>query len=614
VLSLVYLLLLGALAGAIPVIFELAGCLLTLGLKLAYDHTAWGRQQQQQQAAEIEQQLCEVLCAIEEQQECEENEEQQQQQQQHKQHSLLECQLPIKQQAAEDSTTHCILNNSSGDFNLQPQQQQQQLQQHYSNSTAKQSFRSDEPLYRDEPGFSSDGGAATVSVQLSTKAAAAAANGSAQTAAQSAAPCDVRVVVYQNPLAARDSIAGTTAVSSAASSADGAVVAQKPIAAAALEKQNNGFYRRPAALYTPGSSLSGATVSATAALALAVQQLQQQQHKQQPWYMRTGIRHGASIPTSSAGGVVLPSAASVIFAASTEQRQPQSCCQCCHVCGAQQLPQQQQQRSAGASTAGRLSLFGQGVAAYLSGGNRVRSRTGTGHVPTSSRSSSQGTIAGCNKSKNAQLRKRPSLDMPHGGSNWQSEHQPERSSMSLSSLGLEAWQALRQRSVMLLSLTGINSSRNRGGATSRNAASNAQQFEDRQQQGEAVVYAAATEAGTLQAAAAAAPTDTAAAQATADGASPKQRQQLAAGSSRRLKLLPVLPVIQSEPCTPRAFGMAAEGGALLPAEHSKVVGSRFSSAAAAAAATAAGGAAAAVQLPGDPEQGPLAEPDLRRQQ
>jgi hypothetical protein len=68
VLSLVYLLLLGALAGAIPVIFELAGCLLTLGLKLAYDHTAWGcQQQQQQQAAEIEQQLCEAALVLDEQ-------------------------------------------------------------------------------------------------------------------------------------------------------------------------------------------------------------------------------------------------------------------------------------------------------------------------------------------------------------------------------------------------------------------------------------------------------------------------------------------------------------------------------------------------------------------
>jgi hypothetical protein len=65
ILSLVYLLLLGALAGAIPVIFELAGCLLTLGLKLAYDHTQWGRQQQAQQAAEMEQQLCEAVSLLE---------------------------------------------------------------------------------------------------------------------------------------------------------------------------------------------------------------------------------------------------------------------------------------------------------------------------------------------------------------------------------------------------------------------------------------------------------------------------------------------------------------------------------------------------------------------
>ncbi|WIA41022.1 hypothetical protein OEZ86_004660 [Tetradesmus obliquus] len=46
VLSLVYLLLIDALAGAIPVAFEVAGCLVTLGLKLAYDHTTWGQQQQ----------------------------------------------------------------------------------------------------------------------------------------------------------------------------------------------------------------------------------------------------------------------------------------------------------------------------------------------------------------------------------------------------------------------------------------------------------------------------------------------------------------------------------------------------------------------------------------
>ncbi|WIA20737.1 hypothetical protein OEZ85_005107 [Tetradesmus obliquus] len=60
VLSLVYLLLIDALAGAIPVIFELAGCLLTLSLKLAYDHTAWGKEQQQQKAAALQEQ---ILCS-----------------------------------------------------------------------------------------------------------------------------------------------------------------------------------------------------------------------------------------------------------------------------------------------------------------------------------------------------------------------------------------------------------------------------------------------------------------------------------------------------------------------------------------------------------------------
>jgi hypothetical protein len=49
--------LLDALAGAIPVAFEVAGCLLTLALKLAYDHTAWGKQQQLQQAVALQEQI-----------------------------------------------------------------------------------------------------------------------------------------------------------------------------------------------------------------------------------------------------------------------------------------------------------------------------------------------------------------------------------------------------------------------------------------------------------------------------------------------------------------------------------------------------------------------------
>jgi hypothetical protein len=89
----VYLLLIDALAGAIPVIFELAGCLLTVGLKLAYDHTQWGRQQQAQQAAEMEQQLCEAAVMLDEQL--------QQQQQQHTKQQP--CDLPVRNSGCRSS-------------------------------------------------------------------------------------------------------------------------------------------------------------------------------------------------------------------------------------------------------------------------------------------------------------------------------------------------------------------------------------------------------------------------------------------------------------------------------------------------------------------------------
>jgi hypothetical protein len=553
---------------------------------------------------ELEQQLCEVLCAIEEQQELG---AEQHQHQQH--HDFFECKVLVKQQSADGSSVHCGVSNSSCNVNLHNQQQQ-----HYSNCTSKLNFGSysTEPLYRDEPGFSSDGGAASVSVQLSPAAAAAAAVSPAQKAVvQPVAPCEVEVMIYQNLLAARDSAAGTTAGDSAASSANGAAAAQKPLAAAVFGQQSSGFYKTSAGLYTPGGSLIGSTVSATAALALALQQLQLQQVKQQPWYMRTGIRHGASIPTSSAGGFIPPSAASVVLGSANEQQQQQQqqqgCCQCCHVCGAQQLPQQQQQqqqqRLTRASAAGRLSLFGQGLAAYLSRGNSISARGGADHISTtSSRSSNQGmhhstTSAQIKRKKNTKLHSQPSLDMPRGAANWQLESQPERSSMSLSSLGAEAWQALRQRSIALLSLTGSSSSSNSSRTkASEDPASATQEEESQQQYHEADMNAAAAGAsGSFLVSAAPA----AAGQMTAELASsvsPKQqvqRLQVAPGSSKRLKLQPVLPVIQSEPCTPRAAVVAAEGAVPLP---SSPMGT--APAAAAAAATATEDAASTVLLPG----------------
>jgi hypothetical protein len=562
----VYLLLLEALAGAIPVIFELAGCLITLGLKLAYDHTRWGKQQQEQQAAALQEQLCEALCVIEEEQELEQqevlgrgvpasNEVQDEQLKFANRQQLVKEQLAGQQQqqkAGEDSCSHSTFSSISNS-----EQQQQQPQQQHSESCAKVvSFDRGESYYLEQPGFSSDGGAATVNVKLNASTPAEAA------ATQTVAPVDVKVMIYQNPLASSDSAAGTGTSNSAICSADGGLAGKtSPTSAAAAAVSAAGFWKindikddRPAAFHSPGSSLGGGSPSATAAaLAQALQKAQQQQQKQQPWYMRTGIRHGVSIPSSSsgAGQLVLPSGGLVnVMDRVNEQR----FCQCCHVCGAQQLPQPQQHQ---AGT--RASLFGQGLAAYLASGGSITARVGGNRSgagrPISGRGAAENAGQPMHKEGNAgssKLDKRSSFDVPRAASSWQLEQQPERSSASLSSLTAKAWQALGRRSIALLSLGGGSSRGNSASGSTKAGkapASSSMQQEMGMHPPAAAGVAAIAGSHTTNAAPDNGLASRAAVAAAAGGKSQQRQQQLSGGSSRglRVKQQPVLPAIQSEP-------------------------------------------------------------------
>jgi hypothetical protein len=558
-LSLVYLLLIDALAGAIPVIFELAGCLITLSLKLAYDHTAWGKQQQLQQAAALQEQIVEALCAIEEEQDeqegCSFDQQQQQllQQQFHRDSQLLaEKQLAGQQKVADDSSSHSTFSISSNSERQQQQQPQQQQQQQHNEYATKVNLDIDEPYYREEPGFSSDVGAATAGIQLSPKTAAATTGkvGSGQPAS----PADIKMMIYQNPLARGESAAGTAVSNSAASSTNGSAAAGSKSSAAAAavfgKQSSSGSRKRPAVLSSTGTSLGGGgTASATAALAVALQQLQQQQQRQQPWYMRTGIRHGASIPTSSSGQLVLPSGGSgVLLERHQTTANEQRCCQCCHVCGAQQLPQPQQHTAAAgaasrSSSAGRASLFGAAnLAAILASGNSISARVGAAGRRNSSsqgvdhRGQTNAQVMGQSlvKDSNTKLTKRTSLDIPRNAnaSVWQLEQQPEQSSASLSSLGraAEVRQAMRRRSIMLLSLSGGSSSGR--GKAGKAPASNMQQQQQELNMRPAVPVATGTDVAP-------------AAAVLQINSAQKKKQPLTAVSSRHVKLQPALPVIRS---------------------------------------------------------------------
>ncbi|KAF6259232.1 hypothetical protein COO60DRAFT_1460283 [Scenedesmus sp. NREL 46B-D3] len=132
----------------------------------------------------------------------------------------------------------------------------------------------------------------------------------------------------------------------------------------------------------------------------------------------------------------------------------------------------------------------------------------------------------------------PGPESPRGAPNWHlwEHHQPERSGASLSNLGAEAWQALRRHGAVLLSLTGG------GGSSSKASKAPTGSMQLQQQLAEPDMPAASAQcAGGLAA------------------VGSLKRLQLAAGSSRRIKLQPALPVIQSNPATPRASEMAARG-------------------------------------------------------
>jgi hypothetical protein len=264
VLSLVYLLLLDALAGAIPVIFELAGCLITLGLKLAYDHTRWGKQQQEQQAAALQEQLLTEAAHV------------------------IEQQLHTVLQDGKQLSGDCLVRGGS---------------------SCRSSF--DRPRHpvtpvppdmtvniREHPLDSSScssGAGSGADHDNSTSANAAAGGSAACSQLGFQMTCSLPSTVVPLPHVINSNSNNNN-----------------------NNNNNNSNYpadnlcKKPAALQVPstipsanGSTASGsnpgASISSTPTGALALQLLQLLQHQQQhlPWYMRTGIRHTASISTGS---------------------------------------------------------------------------------------------------------------------------------------------------------------------------------------------------------------------------------------------------------------------------------------------------------------------------
>lgn len=558
-LSLAYMLLVGAEAGAIPAVFELLACLITIALKLLYDFTSWGRQLQMEKAAELEEQL---IAVIEQQFEPTQEEfpadsEQQQEQQQ----------AVDREQGSQQLTKQQDRQASAKQASFKPASFKQASFKQTSFKLRIPVYATDniDPLYREEPGFSSDGGAATKPQQGHIAPVGAAAAGMPAPGSEPA-KCAI-TYMYENPLAGANSSAGA-----AGGTADSA--APNP---AALTKKSSFRYsfkrRRAASCYGPGST-SGATATpsstaaagtATGAVPCILPLALQLQQQQLPWYLQSGISHTTGVPRASvtAGST----SGTMLGSTAAGSAVPGQQC-CCHVCGAPQLAAAAD-ASSRSGPHGRRSVFGQ--RSSLAGGqpavegsshsmpnfvvltaNARQSVFGRGSIfgasaaagDCSTKASPQPTGAVLSTAAERYMQRSSSVGP-------RSQLVPERSGGSLTALGASAWQAVRRRSIALLSVSGMG----KGGSStnsSNNGSTSGPTVAAAAVAGDGVASSsrqcdpswAGHTAAALKAAAAAAAAD------ADSGAVPGAWHAVPRAHSSRAQ--PKLSVIHSTPSTPRA--------------------------------------------------------------